>query len=130
MSSTKVFVLLVMVSGLFHAGISGGKDSLAAREDFRPGDTLRYTTDGSLPDRSSRFVLVGANEVVVTKTTTFKARLYRPGCMPSRVQSHTVYVSESAKSVPLAAGKKINRPSSSQQQAPDFPAVPVPSALR
>ena len=130
MSSTKVLGLLVMVTGLIHTGISGGKDSLAAREDFRPGDTLRYTTDGSAPDRTSRFVLVGANEVVVTKTTTFKARLYRPGCIPSRVQSHTVYVRDSAKPGPLAAGKNMYRPSSSLQQAPDIPGVHKPSPLR
>jgi hypothetical protein len=130
MSSTKVLGLLVMVTGLIHTGISGGKDSLAAREDFRPGDTLRYTTDGSAPDRTSRFVLVGANEVVVTKTTTFKARLYRPGCIPSRVQSHTVYVRDSAKPGQLAAGKNLSPPSSSLQQAPDIPGVHKPSPLR
>ncbi len=91
-----VFGLLVMISGLVNPGNAGGKHTLAAVEDFRPGDTLRYTTDGSTPDRTSRFVLLGANEIHVTRTTTFKARLYRPGFLPSEVQSHTVYVRDSA----------------------------------
>lgn len=96
MAARIVFGLLVMMSGLVHMGNTGGKDTLASVEDFRPGDTLRYTTDGSTPDRTSRFVLYGANEIHITRTTTFKARLYRPGFLPSEVQSHTIYVRDSA----------------------------------
>jgi len=83
-----------MMSGMVPAGTAGGKDTLGTMEDFRPGDTLRYTTDGSVPDRTSRFVVFGANIVQVTTTTTFKARLYRPGFLPSEVQTQTVYVRE------------------------------------
>jgi len=91
-----VYGLLVMMCGLVHFGISGGKDSLATVDDFRPGDTLRYTTDGSIPDRTSSFVTLGANKIFVTRTTTFRAVLYRPGCLPSGVRSCTVYVREPA----------------------------------
>jgi hypothetical protein len=81
------------------AGISRTQNAddlkVISMEDFRPGDTLRYTTDGSVPDRTSRFVLPGANNVPVSRTTLFKARLYRPGFMPSGVQSHTVFVRDS-----------------------------------
>jgi hypothetical protein len=92
MPTTIVLGTMVMMSGLVGTGNAGGKDTLAALADFRPGDTLRYTTDGSVPDRTSRFVLAGANEILVTETTIFKARLYRPGFLPSDVQSRTVYV--------------------------------------
>jgi len=102
MAARIVFGLLVMMSGLVHMGNTGGKDTLASVEDFRPGDTLRYTTDGSTPDRTSRFVLFGANEIFVTRTTTFKARLYRPGFLPSEVQSHTIYVRDSAETARVA----------------------------
>lgn len=61
-------------------------------DDFRPGDTLRYTIDGSIPDRSSPFVVYGRNQVFVAQTTIFRARLYRPGYLPSEVQQDTVYV--------------------------------------
>lgn len=93
-----VLGILVMMSAFVCTVNAGGKDTLAAVVDFRPGDTLHYTTDGSIPDRSSPFVVFGANEVVVTKTTTFKARLYRPGFLPSEVQTRTVYLRESAQS--------------------------------
>lgn len=86
-------ILLVMMSG---SAVTGGKEPLPPVEGFRPGDTLRYTTDGSTPDRTSRFVLCGANQIVVTRTTTFRARLYRPGFLPGEVQSRTVYVRDSA----------------------------------
>ena len=102
MSVRIVFGLLVMMFGLLCTANAGGKDTAAAVEDFRPGDTLRYTTDGSAPDRTSRFVLFGANEIFVTRTTTFKARLYRPGFLPSEVQSHTIYVRDSAKTTRVA----------------------------
>jgi hypothetical protein len=69
---------------------AGDPDTLIVNEDFRPGDTLRYTTDGTLPTRSSAFVLFGANRIPVTRTTTFLARLYRPGFPPTAVQSRTV----------------------------------------
>lgn len=100
-----VFGLLVLMFGVVRTGSAGGKDSLAAVEDFRTGDTLHYTTDGSTPDRTSRFVLVGANEILVTRTTTFKARLYRPGFLPSEVRSHTVYVRDSAETAQAALRK-------------------------
>lgn len=99
-------VLLMMIPGLVHMGNTGGTDSPSTVDDFRPGDTLRYTTDGSTPDRTSHFVLFGANEVFVEKTTTFKARLYRPGFLPSEVQSQTVYVRDSAE----AARAGLTRP--------------------
>lgn len=88
------FGLLAMF-GLIQTGNAGGKDTVAAVEDFRPGDTLRYTTDGSTPDHTSPFVVHGANEIHITKTTTYKARLYRPGFLPSQVQSRTVFVHDS-----------------------------------
>jgi hypothetical protein len=90
-----VFGILMMISGPVHTGNPGGKDTIATVADFRPGDTLRYTTDESIPDRTSRFVVFGANRIHVTKTTTFKARLYRRGFIPSDVQVHTVYVRDS-----------------------------------
>ncbi len=89
------------MAGFARTAVAGGRDSLAGREDFRPGDTLRYTTDGSAPDRTSRFVIFGRNEVYVTRTTTFKARLYRPGYLPSEEQSCTVYVRDSTESASL-----------------------------
>ncbi len=100
------FGVLVMISGVVSTGNAGGKDTIAVVQDFRPGDTLRYTTDGSLPDRTSHFVIFGANKVRVTRTTTFKARLYRPGFLPSTVQSQTVYVNEPAKPVLPIVGKR------------------------
>ena len=94
--SAKIVVGVLMMMFFFQTGKTGGKDTLAAGEGFRPGDTLRYTSDGSTPDRTSNFVVFGANRIHVTKTTTFKARLYRPGFVPSEVQSHTVYVQDSS----------------------------------
>jgi hypothetical protein len=102
-----VFGLLVMISGLVCAGNAGEKDSLAVVADFSPGDTLRYTTDGSIPDRTSRFVVFGSNKVLVTVTTTFTARLYRPGFLPSEVQSYTVYVRDSMQ--PAQAALRLRR---------------------
>jgi hypothetical protein len=87
--------LLLIGSCLAYPGPPLAKKTVATVEDFHPGDTLRYTTDGSIPDRTSRFVLFGANQVMVTRTTTFNARLYRPGFSPSSVQSQTVYVRDS-----------------------------------
>ena len=84
--------LIVMMGGMVHTGKAQGRDSLSNVEDFRPGDTLRYTTDGSSPDRTSRYVLAGANDILVVRTTIINARLYRPGFLPSEVQSRTVYV--------------------------------------
>ncbi len=94
--------LLLIIVGFVPVGIAGGKDSVANVEDFRPGDTLRFTTDGSIPNRMSRFVTFGANRVHVTRTTTFKAILYRPGFLPSGVQSSTVFVGERAPSARTA----------------------------
>ena len=91
-----VLGLLVIMSGVICTGKAGGKDSLAVMDDFCPGDTLRYTTDGSAPDRASRFVLCGADKILVTTTTVFKIRLYKPGFLPSEVESYTVYVRDSA----------------------------------
>jgi hypothetical protein len=107
-----VLGILVLMSGVALTGTPGGKDSTASMEDFRPGDTLRFTTDGSTPDRTSRFVLFGSNEVLVTRTTIFKARLYRPGYLPSEVQSCTVYVRDSTQSASL--DRKSNSPGVSQ----------------
>jgi hypothetical protein len=87
-----MFYMFMFVSNI---GFAGKKDSLVEFEDFRVGDTLRYTTDGSFPDRSSRYFIVGENKVHVTKTTTFRARLYRPGFLPSEVKTLTVYVRDS-----------------------------------
>jgi hypothetical protein len=95
MTVRSVFGLFVMMSVLVHTGNPAREGTLVAVQDFRPGDTLRYTTDGSTPGRNSSFVVLGANQVHVTKTTTFNARLYRPGFLPSAVQSRTVYVSDS-----------------------------------
>jgi hypothetical protein len=58
-----------------------------------PNDTIRYTTDGTIPDRSSPFVTYGSATVHVDTTTIFTARLYRLGYdLPSIVQRETVYV--------------------------------------
>jgi hypothetical protein len=98
----KIVLGVFMMAGASSALSAGGKDTLEVRQDFRPGDTLRYTTDGSVPDRTSRFVLYGANDVVITRTTIFKARLYRPGFLPSTVQLDTVYVLDGM--APVRAG--------------------------
>ncbi len=87
--------VLLMIFGLVHMGNTEGRDAPATADDFRPGDTLRYTTDGSVPDRTSHYVVYGASEVFVARTTTFKAILYRPGFLPSEVQSQTVFVRDS-----------------------------------
>jgi hypothetical protein len=71
---------------------AGNNKTLAGIDDFGPGDTLRYTLDGSTPDRTSPFVLYNSNALFVPWTTTIKARLYRPGFQPSLVQSRTVRV--------------------------------------
>ncbi len=102
-----LFGLLMIIVGFVPVGIAGGKDSVATVEDFRPGDTLRYTTDGSIPNRMSRFVTFGANKVLVTRTTTFKAILFRPGFLPSGVQSSTVYVREPVPSARTAMGEVV-----------------------
>ena len=75
-----VFAILATHILVIHIGNAGTKDSLVVNEDFRVGETLRYTTDVSVPDRPSRFVV---------------ARLSRPGYLPSEVKTLTVYVADS-----------------------------------
>jgi hypothetical protein len=84
-------LLCAFLISIGHVRAGGGR-SLAGIDDFGPGDTLRYTIDGSTPDRSSPFVLYSSNALFVPWTTTIKARLYRPGFQPSLVQSRTVRV--------------------------------------
>ena len=86
--------LALIVWATMESKIPPKRDTLITVEDFHPGDTLRYTTDGSVPDRTSRYVIYGANRLPVTQTTTFNARLYRKGFPPSEVKSATVYVQE------------------------------------
>jgi hypothetical protein len=89
-----IFGVSLMLS-LVIFGYAGGKEKTVVTGDFGPGDTLRYTVDGSIPDRTSRFVLFNANTIVVKKTTVLKARLYRAGYLPSTVQTRTVFVRDS-----------------------------------
>jgi hypothetical protein len=92
MPSRIVIGFAVLAFILSQPGSAGGRTGRPTIENLLPGDTLRYTTDGSTPDRTSRFVVNGNNSIAVSRTTTIKARLYRPGYRPSDVQSHVVYV--------------------------------------
>jgi hypothetical protein len=92
MGKRAIVVGILAVTILFHGGKAEGGGVSPSIQDLQPGDTLRYTRDGSTPDRSSSFVVYGDNAVYVAGTTTFKARLYRPGYLPSEVYSRTVYV--------------------------------------
>ncbi len=88
-----VFGFAVAACILVHSGNAGGSiRSNSNIENLLPGDTLRYTVDGSTPDRTSPFVVYGNSLVTISATTTFKARLYRPGYQASVVQSRLVYV--------------------------------------
>jgi hypothetical protein len=54
-----------------------------------PGDTLRYTLDGSIPTAFSPAYL---GPLFLTRTTIIKARVYRVGTQPSEVYADTVFV--------------------------------------
>lgn len=87
------FVLLMISGFLLEPQEASAQKSPQAPFSLNPGDTLRYTVDGSTPDRNSPFVAYGNTSLVVVGTTTFTSRLYRPGYLPSTAQSATVVVS-------------------------------------
>jgi hypothetical protein len=87
-----IFVLGAVACLVSMSAYAGDMKVLPFTQDIRPGDTIRYTVDGSIPGRSSLLVTYANNSVFVAGTTTYKARLYRPGFSPSNVHERTVYV--------------------------------------
>jgi len=86
------------------ANVSGAVDLVAAPElshergfysasfplsIFRdtPGATIRYTTDGTKPTEVSGLVYTGP--ITISTTTCLRVAAFRPGWMPSPVQTHT-----------------------------------------
>ncbi|MFT5125383.1 MAG: hypothetical protein ACI97B_004031, partial [Verrucomicrobiales bacterium] len=61
---------------------------------------IRYTTDGSQPSsQSSAYV----SNIVIAVTTTFRARVYEPGFHPGSILTHTYFINEPTRYLPVVA---------------------------
>jgi len=65
---------------------------LSAQAQLQSGDTLYYTTDGSLPSRASSYMTVNSGMLFLDSTTIFRAFLTRSGFADSPVIVDTVFV--------------------------------------
>ena len=54
-----------------------------------PEATIRYTTDGSRPTVSNGAIYNPASPIDITTTTTVRAIAYKPGYLPTNVDTHT-----------------------------------------
>ncbi|MFU8843955.1 MAG: CotH kinase family protein [Bacteroidales bacterium] len=59
--------------------------------NFLPGDTIRYTVDGSRVTDTSHLY---QTPVLIDSTTVMRARVFKSGLLPGKVSTHTYFISE------------------------------------
>lgn len=72
-------------------GVYDGVDSVTVELTSAPGQTLRYTLDGSRPTARSREY---TGPITLTKTTVLRAVCFEDGAMPSRALTQTFIINE------------------------------------
>ena len=72
-------------------GVYDGVDSVEVALASAPGQTLRYTLDGTLPTSRSREY---TGPITLTKTTVLRAVCFEDGALPSRALTQTFILNE------------------------------------